>query len=115
MPDYLVSRSSFTPGSLTRSSAHEVMNVADQAAKVTEIAKAAEYEVAQIGAHAIGTMATLVTGAENVRRQLTYSGYSSPLYDDGQAKMLQVTSHHVIALANAAQSEVVNLAASAMR
>jgi len=115
MSGYSVSRSSLTAGSLTRTSALEVMDVADQAAKITAITKVANDEVAQVGAHAIGTMATLVTGAEGVRRQITYSGYGSPVFDDGQAKVLQVTAQNLITLANAAQKEILQQAAAAMR
>jgi len=115
MSDYLVPRSSFTRGSLTRASSLEVMSVADLAAKITEITKVADYEVAQVGAHAIGTMANLVTGAENVRRQLTYSGYGNEIFNDAQSKMLQVTGQNLIILVNAAQQEILQQAALAMR
>lgn len=115
MSTELVSRSSYTATSLTKASAYDVAEVAEQAAKVTEIAKVANAEVAQIGGHAVGTMAQLVQGAGQVRRQLMDSGHRSEIFDDAQSKILQVTGTNIITLANAAQKEVLQQAAKLMR
>jgi hypothetical protein len=111
----MVPRSSFAATEITLGSFYDVQEVANQSAKITEIAVVANHEVAKIGGHAIGTMAKLVDGANLVRRQLTMSGHSSEIYDDAQGKILQVTGQNIITLANTAQKEVLQQAAQLMR
>ena len=60
-------------------------------------------------------MAVLSKGAAIVRHQLTYSGYGSEIFNDAESKLVQVTGHNLIALANAAQQEIVHQAMSSMR
>lgn len=115
MSNQIVSRSSFSATSITKGSALDVRDVAEHSAKATEMAKVANEEVAKIGAHAISTMATLTSGAGQVRRQLMDSGYRSEIFDDAQNKILQVTGQNMITLTNAGQKEILQYAASLMR
>jgi hypothetical protein len=115
MSTYSISKSRYTATSLNRSDTDIVRSVADHAVKATEVTKVANHEIAQVGAHAIGTMATLVSGANGVQRQLVDSGIRNPVYDDAQAKVLEVTGHNLITMANAAQKEIIQSAAKAMR
>lgn len=115
MCSQIVSRSSFTATGLSKAGAYDVQEVAQRATEITEIAKVANHEVAQIGAHAVGTMAQLVQGAGNVQRQLMDSGHRSEVFDDAKSKILQVSGTNLITLANTAQKEVMNQAVKHMR
>jgi hypothetical protein len=115
MSTELVSRSSYTSSSLTKADAYDVRDAAFHSAKATELTKVANEEIAKIGAHTIGTMANLTSGAGQVRRQLMDSGHRSEVYDDAQNKILQVTGQNMITMANAGQKEVLQYTASRMR
>lgn len=115
MCSQLVSRSGYVVSALDKGVAYEVREAAQLSAMVTEITKVTNFEVARVGAHAVGTMAELVQGAGNVRRQLLESGHRSDIYDDAQSKILQVTGQNIITLANTAQQEILRQAASHMR
>ena len=115
MSTQLVSQSPYAANSLTKADVYDVQQVAQKSAKITQIAQAVDHEVAQIGAHAVGTMAQLVQTAGDTQRRLTDSGHGSALYDDAQSKILQVTGTNLITLANTAQKEIVQQAAALMR
>jgi hypothetical protein len=115
MNSQLAPRSGHVASSLGKAEVYEVQEVAQRSAMVTEITKVANFEVARVGAHAVGTMADLVQGAGNVHRQLLDSGHRSDIYVDAQIKMLQVTGQNIITLANTAQQEILRQAASHMR
>ncbi|MFN8494499.1 MAG: recombinase family protein [Caldilineaceae bacterium] len=51
----LVARSAFNANAITKSNAYDVAEVAEQAAKITEIVKVSNAEVATIGGHAVNT------------------------------------------------------------
>lgn len=108
-------RSNYVATSLSKASSYDVQDVAQQSAAVTELAKVANHQVAQVGAHAVGTMAQLVKGATDVSRQLADSGYRAPLFDDCREKVLQVTGTNLITLANTAQQEILRKASGYMR
>ena len=115
MCNQLVPRSSFATHSLTQVSAIDVRDAAEHSGKATEIAKAANEEMARVAAHSIGTMAQLTNGASQVRRQLMDPGNPNALYDDAQNKLLQVTGQNLITMTNAAQKEILQYAAAMMR
>lgn len=115
MSTQLASRSSHSATSLTKADTFEVQEMAQQSAKVTEIVKVANHEIAQIGAHAVSTTAQLVKDTGEVRRQLMDSGHRSEIFDDAHEKTLQVTGTNLITLANTAQKEVLNQAAKYLR
>lgn len=115
MSSQLVSHSSYVAGTLSKADIYDVQYVAQQSAKVTEITKVANFEMARVGAHAIGTMAELVQGADSVRRQLLEAGHRSEIYVDSQDKVVQVTGHNMIKLTNAGQEEILKNAVYHMR
>lgn len=115
MNSQLAPRSSHVASSLGKAEVYEVQEVAQLSAMVTEITKVANYEVARVGAHAVGTMAELVQGAANVHRGLIGAGCRNPIFPDAQDKLLQVTGQNIITLANTAQQEILRQAASHMR
>lgn len=115
MCSQLVSRSGYVPNALAKADAYAVQDVAQQTAAVSEITKVANHQVAQVGAHAVGTMAQLVQGSNDVSRQLTDSGHRSSLFDDCRDKVLQVTGTNLITLSNTAQQEILRKASSYMR
>lgn len=115
MCSQLVSSSSYNTTSLSKADAYDVQDVAQRTAGITELAKVANHQVAQVGAHTVGTMAQLVKGSNEVTRQLLDSGHRSPLFDDAREKVLQVTGTNLITLANTAQQEILRKASSYMR
>lgn len=100
---------------LTKADHYDVQQVIQQAAKITEVTKAANQEVAQVGTHAVNTMANVVRQAGQTRAQLMDSGHRSEIYDDAQSKIVQVTGQNLITLANTAQKEIMQEAARMMR
>jgi hypothetical protein len=100
---------------LTKADTYDIQQMVQRGAKVTEVAKAANHEVAQVGTHAVNTMANVVREAGQTRNQLTASGHRSDIYDDAQSKIVQVTGQNLITLANTAQKEIMQEAARMMR
>ena len=115
MSSQLAPRSSHITTSLTKSDTYDLQELAQQTAKITEVIKVANHEIAQIGAHAVSTTAQLVKDAGEARRQMMDSGHRSEIFDDAQSKTLQVTGTNIITLANTAQKEVLNQATKYMR
>ncbi len=101
--------------SLTKADTYDVQQVAQQTVKITEVTQAANREVAQVGIHAVNTMANVVKEAGQTRLKLTDSGHRSDIYDDAQSKIVQVTGQNLITLANTAQKEIMQEAARMMR
>ena len=115
MTTQLVRRSNFTADALSVRKAQEVMVFAEEAAQVTEITNVAGYEMAQISVGAATAMANAMSAAANIHQRLACAGLSEPIFDDMQAKVLQVTGGNLITLTNAAQKEILQAAIAAMR
>lgn len=115
MSSQLVPRSNYVTTSLSRGGSSDAQDIAERSATIAELAKVANHEVAQVGAHTIGTMAQLVKGSHDVTRLLETTSHSSPLFDDCRDKVLQVTGSNLITLANAAQQEIMRKASGYMR
>lgn len=116
MADSLVSRNAFsTSGEVTKADAYDIQAAATHAAKAVEVAKIANVEMATIAAHATGVTANLVSGVQAVTHQLTAQGVRSEVFDDARDKVLTVTAQNLIVITNAAQKEITQAAAAAMR
>jgi hypothetical protein len=114
MSNDLVPRTNFTSTSLTRGRQREVLSLADQVAKTAEITKVANCEVAHVGLHALGTMASMVVGTNDIQHRLTNSGNQSDLFDDALQKILQTTGQNIHTITNMAQQEILKEAMAAM-
>lgn len=104
---YLPARtSSYSVSTLDKDVAPLVVQVAQQSALVAEAVKAANDEMAVVGAHASIKMAQLTQACTTTRNLLTTNGARTEVFSDFQDKVLQVTGQNMIALANTAQKEM---------
>ncbi len=115
MPYNMVTRSDYTTTDLTKAGQVDVQRIALDAARVTEIAKVANSEIAKVGADAVSAMADVTRAATDVQRRLTMDGHSNEVFDDATSKALQVTGQNLITTANTAQKVILAQAARLMR
>lgn len=91
----IVPRSQFRSTELTKEDAYDVIEVARQSGKITEIVRVAEEEMSSVTGNSIGTLADLTVRAANISRLLTDKGYRSGIFDEGSLMLLQVTKQNI--------------------
>lgn len=115
MPNQIVRRSGFTADALPVPKVREVMLYAEDAAQITELAKITECEIGEVAIYAVQAMADAVTQTDYIHWRLAATGHSNQIFEDMQAKTLNVTGVNLITLTNAVQKEMIQAAIASMR